>query len=199
MVGSRKRALVGVCVLFVCAFVLTATAADLYEYTPEELTGPEQPIQFNHQIHAGAATDGNLGIPCLYCHGPAERGQNATVPAASVCMGCHQHVKVGRTPGSDQEIAKLHEFWNKRENIPWVRIHHVPDYVQFKHMRHVNAGIACQECHGQVQDMKRVYLVPQMQITSRSLYVPSQKLEMGWCMECHLNRGGPNDCAACHY
>ena len=38
MVGSRKRALVGVCVLVVCAFVLTATAASLYDYTPEELS-----------------------------------------------------------------------------------------------------------------------------------------------------------------
>jgi hypothetical protein len=47
--------------------------------------------------------------------------------------------------------------------------------------------------------MKRVWLVPQMQITARSLYTPSQKLEMGWCMECHLARGAPDDCAACHY
>lgn len=198
MVGSR-RALVGVCVLVVCAFVVTATAASLYEYTPEELTGPEQPIQFNHQIHAGAVADGNLGIQCLYCHGPAERGQNATAPATSVCMGCHTHVKQGRTEGSAEEIAKIHEYWNKGENIPWVKIHFLPDYVQFKHMRHVNAGVACQECHGAVENMKRVYLVPQMQITSRSLYTPSQKLEMGWCMECHLSRGAPDDCAACHY
>ena len=63
----------------------------------------------------------------------------------------------------------------------------------------VNAGIACQECHGDVQDMKRVYMVPQMQITKRSLFTPSQKLEMGWCMECHLQRGGPDDCVSCHY
>jgi hypothetical protein len=198
MVGSR-RALVGVCVLVVCAFVVTATAANLYEYTPEELTGPEQPIQFNHQIHAGAVADGNLGIQCLYCHGSAERGPHAAVPATSVCMGCHTHVKQGRTEGSAEEIAKLHEFWQEGENIPWVRIHRVPDYVQFKHMRHVNAGIACQECHGDVQEMKRVYLVPELQITSRSLFVPTQKLEMGWCMECHLSRGGPDDCAACHH
>jgi hypothetical protein len=80
-----------------------------------------------------------------------------------------------------------------------VRIHHVPDYVQFKHMRHVNAGVACQECHGPVQDMKRVYLVPSLELTSRSLYTPTQKLEMGWCMECHLQRGATDDCVACHY
>jgi len=195
----RKRTVIGLCFIGVCAFVLTATAASLYDYTPEELTGPEQPIAFNHQIHAGKTEDGNLAVPCLYCHGPAERGPNATVPAVSTCLGCHTHVKQGRTEGSAAEIAKIQEYAAKGESIPWIRIHHLPDYVQFKHMRHIGAGVQCQECHGQVQDMKRVYLVPQMQITKRSLYTPSQKLEMGWCMECHLQRGASDDCAACHY
>ena len=195
----RKRTVIGLGLIAACAVVLTATAANLYEYTPDELTGPEQPIAFNHQIHAGAIEDGNLGMQCLYCHGPAERGQNATVPPVSTCLGCHKFVKQGRTPGSEQEIAKIQAYADKDESIPWIRIHHLPDYVQFKHMRHIGAGVACQECHGQVQDMKRVHLVPQMQITRRSLYIPSQKLEMGWCMECHLQRGATDDCAACHY
>jgi hypothetical protein len=197
--GSGKRTAVGLSVAAVCAVVFAAGAADLYEYTPEELTGPEQPIAFNHQIHAGGITDGNLGIPCLYCHGPAERGWNAEPPAASVCMGCHQYIKQGRTPGSDKEIAKIHEYYDKHEHIPWVRIHKLPDYVQFKHMRHVQAGVQCQECHGPVQDMKRVHLVPQTRFTKRSFFLPTAKLEMGWCMECHLQRGATDDCVACHY
>ncbi len=195
----RKRTAIGLCVLAVCASVLTATAASMYEYTPDELAGPEQPIAFSHEIHAGTAEAGNLGIPCLYCHGPAERGPNATVPPVSTCLGCHNYVKAGRTEGSAEEIAKIHEYAAKGESIPWVRIHHVPDHVQFKHMRHVNAGVQCQECHGEVQDMKRVYLVPHTQFTRRSLFTPSQKLEMGWCMECHLQRGASDDCAACHH
>ncbi|MBM4334513.1 MAG: cytochrome c3 family protein [Deltaproteobacteria bacterium] len=195
----RKRTLIGLCLVGICASVLTATAAGLYEYTPEEQTGPEQPIAFNHEIHAGSVEAGNLGMQCLYCHGPAARGQHATVPPVSTCLGCHNHVKVGRTEGSAEEIAKIQEFAAKGESIPWIRIHDLPDHVQFKHMRHVNAGVACQECHGEVQNMKRVYLVPQMQFTRRSLWTPSQKLEMGWCMECHLERGGSDDCAACHY
>lgn len=197
--APRKRTTIGICLFAACAFVLSATAASLYDYTPEELTGPVQPIAFNHQIHAGAVADNNLGIPCLYCHGPAAEGPNATVPAVSTCLGCHNHIKTGRTEGSTEEIAKIHEYAAKGDSIPWVRIHHVPDYVQFKHMRHIRAGVQCQECHGEVQDMKRVYLVPQMQITKRSLYTPSQKLEMGWCMECHLARGAADDCAACHH
>jgi hypothetical protein len=194
-----KRAAVGISLVLVCALVFTATASNLYPYTAEELSGPEQPIQFNHQIHAGGITDGNLGIPCLYCHGPAERGWSATVPAVSVCMGCHKYVSKGRTEGSEAEIAKIREHYEKNEPIEWERIHHLPDYVQFKHMRHVQAGLQCQECHGPIQDLKRVYLVPQTRMTKRSFFLPTAKLEMGWCMECHLQRGGPNDCVACHY
>src|SRR5258706_2443694 len=125
--GSGKRTAVGLCMAAVCAVVAAAVARALYQYTPDELTGPEQRIAFNHQIHAGAITDGNLGIPCLYCHGPAERGWNAAVPAVSVCMGCHQYVKQGRTPGSEQEIAKIHEDYDKKKAIPWIRVHRVPD------------------------------------------------------------------------
>jgi hypothetical protein len=87
----------------------------------------------------------------------------------------------------------------------------VPDYVQFPHMRHVNAGVTCQSCHGQVQNMARVY--------------QASSLNMGWCVNCHVNgynaaeghrlAGAPDsvvraaaavparkaryDCAICHY
>ena len=57
--------------------------------------------------------------------------------------------------------------------IPWVRIHKLPEYVHFPHMRHVNAGVTCQTCHGQIQKMDRVY-----QFAS---------LNMGWCVSCHVN------------
>lgn len=194
--GSRNRlalSLVSTCAL---ALVLSATAASMYEsqYSAEELDGPEQPIEFSHKVHAG-----NLGIECLYCHSAAEKSQAAAVPAVSVCMGCHQFVKEGASPGSKEEIAKIHDFYNRGESIPWVRVHNLPEYVQFKHFKHVDAGVACQTCHGPVEELNRVYLVPDTLITARSLFLPTAKLEMGWCMECHWERGAPDDCGACHY
>ena len=69
--------------------------------------------------------------------------------------------------------------------IPWVRIHKVPDYVQFPHMRHVTAGVTCQTCHGEVQKMKQVF-----QYAS---------LNMGWCINCHIERKARYDCSSCHY
>jgi len=48
----------------------------------------------------------------------------------------------------------------------------VPDYVTFPHMRHVNAGVTCQTCHGKIQEMERVY--------------QAASLNMGWCVNCHV-------------
>jgi hypothetical protein len=44
-------------------------------------------------------------------------------------------------------------------------------------MRHVNAGVTCQNCHGQVQKMPQVF-----QYAS---------LNMGWCVSCHVNGYDP--------
>ncbi len=195
----RKRTLIPLAAVCVLLLVVTATAAALYDYTDEELAGPEQPIEFSHKVHAGSAQDGDLGIPCLYCHGPAERSQHATIPAVSLCMGCHTHVAEGRTQGSAEEIAKLREYYANGESIPWIRIHNLPEHVQFKHFRHVQAGVECQTCHGPVQEMNRVYLTPDTVLRPSSAYLPAAKLEMGWCMDCHLNRGASDDCSVCHY
>jgi mono/diheme cytochrome c family protein len=56
--------------------------------------------------------------------------------------------------------------------IEWTRIHMLPDHVYFNHSQHVTVGkIACQQCHGKVQQMPVVYQ-----------YSP---LSMGWCINCH--------------
>jgi Zn ribbon nucleic-acid-binding protein len=57
--------------------------------------------------------------------------------------------------------------------------------VRFPHMRHVNAGVTCQDCHGNVQDMTQVY--------------QAKSLNMGWCVNCHVQRKARYDCSSCHY
>ena len=110
----------------------------------------------------------------------ALRAQRDTLPAVGTCMGCHQVVR-----RDSPEIQKLAQYWADSTPVPWVRIHKVPDYVQFPHMRHVNANVSCQTCHGEVQKMPRVY-----QYAS---------LNMGWCVNCHVERKARYDCATCHY
>jgi hypothetical protein len=146
--------------------------------------GLEQPIAFSHELHAGEKK-----IPCQYCHAYARRSTVAGVPSVQTCMGCHQLIAV-RKP----EVRKLAAYWEQKAPIPWVKIHNLPDFVYFSHKRHVEAGVACQRCHGPVETMKEVHQV--------------ESLEMGWCLGCHMevartHEFGPAiepsvDCATCH-
>lgn len=160
---------------------------------------PEQPIRYSHKLHAG-----DLHIDCKYCHFNAERGRHAGVPPSSVCLGCHGPDK-GQVANDKPEIQRLLKLINndqgyytakdlQREGeaapanntiyeggaVHWNRVHKLPDFVYFPHQWHVAAGVACQTCHGPVEEMAVV-----RQYAS---------LTMGWCMDCHRRTnyvGGP--------
>ena len=147
---------------------------------------PRQPIAFPHPVHVQ-----KLGMNCVYCHYAAYKSIDPGLPAVSTCMGCHTIIGPQR-PKSDigpartsTEIEKLQRYADlagagkAARPIPWERIHKVPDYVNFPHMRHVNAGVTCQTCHGEIQNMPRVY-----QYAS---------LNMGWCVRCHISGYDPQE------
>ncbi|MBN8548643.1 MAG: cytochrome c3 family protein [Deltaproteobacteria bacterium] len=140
---------------------------------------PEQPIKFNHIIHVQKNK-----MECQYCHWSVSKAAYAAIPEVETCMGCHKLVK-GTDPASQAEIKKLDEFWAKGIAIPWNKVHVMPQYVNFNHKRHVKAGVNCQECHGQVPNMPEVERVTSM--------------KMGWCIDCHRDRGTSIDCYTCHH
>jgi len=138
---------------------------------------PDQPIKYSHMLHAGTNA-----IACVYCHSGAETGKTAGVPSANVCMNCHKFITKGPTTGTE-EIAKIYKaldydpvkqtYGPNPKPIQWVRVHNLPDLAYFNHSQHYVVGkIACQTCHGQVQDS----------MTVASQYSP---LTMGWCINCH--------------
>lgn len=143
--------------------------------------GPRQPIAFSHRLHAGT-----LKMDCLYCHYAAEKSPSANIPTAGTCMGCHKVAATDRP-----EIVKLTKMYNEGKSPEWAEVYHLPDHVKFNHKRHVKAGVACQTCHGPVQEMDVVY--------------PYSSLKMGWCLECHRqNQNHPTnpasmDCLVCHH
>ena len=152
--------------------------------------GPLQPIQFSHKHHAGL-----YQIDCQYCHSGTDRSPSAGVPAVEVCMGCH-----AQFPASYDElegIQTLKKHWADKQPIEWVQIHRVPEYVQFQHRAHVQAGFACQTCHGAVETYDKLSMVPDTKWWPWLL--PTAKLEMGWCIDCHRRNNATQDCAACHY
>lgn len=153
-----------------------------------------QPIQFPHNQHAGAEV-GQNNMDCQFCHYSAERSVDAGIPAVSTCWGCHQVVP-GTTPAQQTEIAKIQGYVERGESIPWVRIYKISDHAHFPHMRHVNAGLECQECHGEVQT--------DLVLTERNPVWGGDN--MGWCVECHREtdpdtglQQASTDCAVCHY
>jgi hypothetical protein len=155
-----------------------------------EAPGPIQPIPFSHKHHAGA-----YGIDCLYCHTGTDRSRMAGVPSVELCMGCHNAF-----PAEYDElegIRLLKGYWERKEPIPWVQIHRLPEYVKFRHQRHVAIGVACQTCHGPVQDLEKLSLVPDTKWWKYGL--PTKKLEMGWCIQCHRQNNASQDCLTCHY
>ena len=122
---------------------------------------PKQPIAFSHALHAGL-----YELDCQYCHAGAERSRHAGVPPAGVCMNCHTRVKT-----DSPEIQRLTAFVTSNQPVPWLKVHRLPDFAFFSHASHVGAGLACQKCHGPVEQMVRV--------------VQKETMAMGWCLDCH--------------
>lgn len=145
--------------------------------------GPEQPIAFPHPHHVQV-----IGLDCTFCHRNVTKGAAASVPAVGLCMTCH------KTIGDDKpEVHKLRNFHTSGTPVNWVRVHRVPDHVNFVHEPHIRhfseeyggASGTCQLCHGDVGSMVKVRQV--------------KSLKMGFCVDCHRDNDAPTDCTTCHY
>ena len=147
--------------------------------------GPQQPIQYSHRLHAGT-----LRIPCEYCHTGVEKSRYAGVPPVETCMNCHSVTKT-----DSPQIQELTKIFESGAPLLWERVHALPDHVYFDHRPHVKAGILCQTCHGEIQEME---------VVSQQM-----SLRMGNCLGCHREahaalppdstiEEGPEHCNACH-
>jgi hypothetical protein len=192
----RKRFLVGlgaVAAVTVGVLTLSSRASDAQQpaatgpaaLTPSDSSsykGPKQPIFFRHDIHAG-----QLKMECQYCHYSVAVSSEPGIPSMQTCMGCHLAV-AGKDSTNRAEIQKLKDAWNEGKPVEWVRIHSVARHVHFPHQRHIKAmgPNACANCHGNVARMPQVFQVQNVN-------------NMGWCINCHLERNVSRDCTACHY
>ena len=176
-------------VLVSVIFLMLIAAYFIYGYTMQvgvdQGYQPVQPIHFSHKIHAG-----DNKIDCKYCHSSARVSKTSGIPSLNVCMNCHKNISDynGDVTAEhskefyDGEIKKLYEavgwdvekqsYTGETKPVKWVRIHNLPDFVYFNHSQHVEvAGVACQKCHGPVEEMEIVY--------------QHEPLTMGWCVNCH--------------
>lgn len=185
--GSRDRLVRAILVAGGAATLLAVAVVGWFTQSDRLYQGyaPAQPIPYSHRLHAG-----QLGIPCQYCHVGATRSRHAGVPAVETCLNCHRVTKTDRP-----DIQALAVAYRTGRAIAWQRVHALPDHVYFDHRPHVAAGIACQTCHGPVQEM--------------TVLAQNLSLRMAACLACHRNpaaalpagspiRRGPEHCNACH-
>lgn len=144
-----------------------ATVGGVWYYCTPKYTDvgyqPLQPVAFSHAIHVN-----QVGVDCRYCHSAVEKSWYSNVPTASTCMNCHSQILP-----ADPRLALVRESFATGKPIPWVQIHRMPDFVYFNHSVHVNRGVSCVECHGQINQMDEV--------------AQSKPLNMTYCLECHRN------------
>lgn len=136
-----------------------------------------QPIAYNHNKHIS-----EVGLTCFDCHAHVLTHQKASIPNIQFCKNCHEEAMT-----DSKEEKKLVAYIKKNHPIPWIQVHRVPDYVYFSHRRHVSLGkIACQDCHGDVNNMTLPFSKPNIQI------------KMQFCIRCHERKQVTTDCSACH-
>lgn len=157
----------------VIALLLTgsaATAGVWYYFSPNYTKVgymPTQPVPYSHAIHVG-----QLGLDCRYCHTFVDRSPHANIPGPNVCMNCHSP-DLGNVLSDDARLAPIRESYASGQPVQWIKIHNLPDYAYFNHAVHVNRGVSCVECHGQINEMDTV--------------AEAKPLGMSFCLDCHRN------------
>jgi hypothetical protein len=152
----------------------SATAKPLVPANPSSHPAPEQPIPYSHKTHLA------LGLVCTTCHTNPDPGSLMTFPATSRCMQCHASIATDKP-----SIQKLKQYSKSDTPIPWVRVYTVLKGVNWNHRAHLQAGVKCETCHGQVS---------QMETMSEATSVTT----MAVCLSCHKEKKAPTACNTCH-
>lgn len=129
-------------------------------YTKEGLN-VRQPVPFSHAHHVG-----DDGLDCRYCHTSVERSAFAGLPPTRTCMTCHSQLF-----REAAVLAPVRRSLAAGEPLRWNEVHRLPDFVYFDHSVHVNNGVGCTSCHGQVDEMPLMH--------------KAEPMTMQWCLSCH--------------
>lgn len=145
----------------VAFYVYTQVARS--SYLTGQFVERQQPVQFSHKHHVG-----DDGIDCRYCHTTVETTASAGMPPTQTCMNCHSQLWA-----DSPYLEPIRASYRDNKPLEWTRVHDLPEYVYFNHSIHVNKGVGCASCHGDIANMPAVY--------------QQNTLQMEWCLSCHRN------------
>jgi len=159
-------------VVVICLIVLGA----LYTIFSRE-PGMTQPIAFNHKLHTE-----DVGLECIECHQYFMEHRHSGLPDEEVCGTCHEE------PMTDSpEEQKLVSMIEAGEGLHFRKLFRLADHVYYSHRRHVAiAELPCEGCHGGIAT------------TVSPPERPLVKIDMNFCIDCHIELDVTTDCVACH-
>lgn len=142
--------------------------------TPVPPAAPAQPLPYSHKTHLA------LGLQCQGCHRNPDPGYLMTFPDTATCMTCHTSVAKDKA-----SIQKLAGYEKSKTAVPWVRVYTVLPGTSWNHRTHLDAGMKCEMCHGDVGQMQAMTNVKS--VTS-----------MDGCIGCHKLHNAKTTCVTCH-
>jgi Cytochrome c7 and related cytochrome c len=157
-------------------------------YPPQKLT-----IRFNHKLHVQ-----EQGLKCASCHKGAvtsESASDALSPKPTTCDDCHgsDHSDLSTVKPGDEAMGKCnacHMGYKDGDGNRVAKFQIPTPNLVFNHKKHAVRNIACQQCHGDVE---------QLELATRD-----QLPRMRGCFTCHQQpdaaaRGDAKSaCETCH-
>ena len=170
--SPKRRLLIGAFTLLAAAL---GFAAGRFLLRPRVRVA--QPAAFNHRLHV---TKARLG--CENCHAYVNSGQHAGLPTLATCGECHDDPKV-----ESAEERNVVELALKTPEAQFRKLFRLPDHVYYSHQRHVKlGGLLCANCHGAIAE------------ATAPPAMPLVRIDMSFCLACHLKRGISTACTHCH-
>ncbi len=148
--------------------------APLVPDTIAPLPAPVQPLPFSHKTHLAS------GMTCTICHINPDPGTAMTFPVTATCMSCHLVIA-----NNKPAIIRLHEYSDSDEKIPWIRVYQITAGVNWSHRVHLDAGMQCEACHGDLSQTEGVAKTKAIEA-------------MAVCISCHQEHQAPVECVSCH-
>lgn len=176
------------------AALLTGAGAFALESGPDAVIFPKQhiPVFFNHDYHVTKPVEGGAkgeGLACTFCHENISDSQSAgdrDIPGHGSCDSCHgDWIGEADKPAPRAECARCHKDLTEASTSTFAAKLSIPEpNILFPHKRHVDAGVACTDCHSKV---------PQKTVATRDDYPTMDR-----CVACHEEKGVSTACKTCH-